>query len=96
MIIAGLKVSFLGMSAVAIFLLILIMLVKLSYKLLSSLSAMEFAEIEDSVQKRRKKSPLAHEDTELIAIITAAITAHRARAARLPITDEKRGADLGP
>ena len=96
MILAGLKLSFLGISTVIFFLLILIMFVKLSYRLLSSQSAMELAEIENALLKRQKKLNLAQEGSVLIAIITAAIAAHRTRAGRRLVRPEKCQVDHGP
>lgn len=79
MIAAGLKLTLLGMAVVGIFLVILIMLVQLSFKLLGSLSEDELIEIEAAGQKRFKKSAVTPESKFLAAAITAAIAAHRAR-----------------
>ena len=80
MIIAGLKLTFLGMGVVFLFLLLLILLVKVSYRFLAVLSAKELAEIEAAEIKRRNKAAFGTEDKVLVAIISAAIAAHRARA----------------
>lgn len=82
MIVAGLKLTLLGMGAVGIFLVVLILLVKLSFKLLGSLSANELIELETSERKKIKKSALAGENKVLTAVIAAAIAAHRARTIR--------------
>jgi len=79
MIVAGLKLTLLGMGAVGIFLIMLILLIKLSFKLFGSLSANELLEIESAERKRFKKSDVAGEGQILTAVITAAIAAHRAR-----------------
>lgn len=80
MILAGLKLTFLGMGVVAIFLLLLILLINISYKLLAGGSEREFAEMEATEQLRKRKKPtLATGDEVLVAIITAAIARHRAR-----------------
>lgn len=82
MIVAGLKLTLLGMGAVSIFLIILILLIKLSFKLFGSLSANELLEIESAERKRFKKSDVAGESKVLAAVITAAIAAHCARRLR--------------
>ena len=83
MIAAGLKLTLLGMGAVGIFLIILILLVQLSFKLLGSLSANELIEIEKPPgQKRFKKGAVKGESKVMAAVITAAIAAHRARTLR--------------
>ena len=82
MIAAGLKLTLLGMGAVGIFLIILILLVQLSFKLLGSLSADELIEIEAAGQKRPKKGAVKGESKVMAAVITAAIAAHRARTLR--------------
>jgi len=78
MIIAGLKLTLLGMAVVFFFLLLLILFVKISYRFLGSGSVREIAEIEAAELKKRRKSELAA-DKKLVAIISAAIAAHRAR-----------------
>jgi sodium pump decarboxylase gamma subunit len=79
MIIAGLKLTLLGMAVVFFFLLLLILFVKISYRYLGSGSVREIAEIEAAELKKRKRSELAAADEKLVAIISAAIAAHRAR-----------------
>jgi len=79
MIIAGLKMTLLGMAVVFFFLLLLILFVKISYRILGSGSVREIAEIEAAELKKRKRSDLAADDEKLVAIISAAIAAHRAR-----------------
>jgi sodium pump decarboxylase gamma subunit len=79
MIIAGLKLTLLGMAVVFFFLLLLILFVKISYRYLGSGSVREIAEIEAAELKKRKRSELAADDEKLVAIISAAIAAHRAR-----------------
>ena len=90
MIVAGLKLTLLGMGSVGIFLIILIMLIKLSYKLLGSFSADELLEMEAGGRRRFKKGT-AEQDKVLTAVITAAIAAHRARRPGMGIVaDEKK------
>ena len=79
MIIAGLKLTLLGMAVVFFFLLLLILFVKISFRVLGSGSVREIAEIEAAELKKRKRSDLAADDEKLVAIISAAIAAHRAR-----------------
>ena len=91
MIAAGLKLTLLGMGVVGVFLIILIMLVHLSFKLLGSLSANELIELESAGQKKFNKSVVRKESKVLAAAITAAIAAHRARTLGMGITtDEKK------
>ncbi|MFZ0131494.1 MAG: OadG family transporter subunit [Desulfobacterales bacterium] len=79
MIVAGLKLAFLGMAVVYFFLLLLILCIKISYKFFAAGSAREIAEIEAAELNKRKRSAFAKDDEKLIAIISAAIAAHRAR-----------------
>jgi sodium pump decarboxylase gamma subunit len=79
MIIAGIKLMFLGMAVVTFFLLLLILVVNISFKLLAAGSAKELAEMEAAELKKRKKIALATEGKVLVAIISAAVAAHRAR-----------------
>ena len=79
MILAGFKLTLLGMAVVFFFLLLLILFVKISYRFLGSVSVREIAEIEAAELKKRKRSDLAADDEKLVAIISAAIAAHRNR-----------------
>lgn len=79
MIIAGLKLTLLGMGVVTCFLLLLILVIHLSFKVLAAQSVREFAKLEASEHVRRKEAALAEGDPVLVAIISAAIAAHRAR-----------------
>ena len=79
MILAGLKLTFLGMAVVFSFLLLLILCIKISHQLFAAGSAREIAEIEAAELKKVKRSVLAADDEKLVAIISAAIAAHRAR-----------------
>ncbi|MEJ2474662.1 MAG: OadG family transporter subunit [Desulfobacterales bacterium] len=79
MILAGLKLTFLGMAVVFIFLLLLILCIKISYQFFAAGSAREIAEIEAAELKKMKRSALAVDDEKLVAIISATIAAHRAR-----------------
>lgn len=79
MIIAGLKLTLLGMIVVYCFLMLLVVCVKFSYWWLSSGSARELAEME-AAEVKKKKRPIASQNNDtLIAVISAAITAHRSR-----------------
>ena len=77
MIIAGLKLTLLGMAVVFSFLLLLILFVKLSYWFLSAGSAKELADAEAAELNKKRRSLMAKEDDVLVAIISAAIAAHR-------------------
>lgn len=79
MIVAGLKLTLLGMAVVFFFLLLLILCIKISYRFFAAGSAREIAEIEAAELYKRKRSALAADDEKLVAIISAAIAAHRAR-----------------
>ncbi|MFO7687307.1 MAG: OadG family protein [Desulfobacterales bacterium] len=79
MILAGLKLAFLGMAVVFCFLLLLILFIKISHRFLAVGSAREIAEIEAAELNRRRRSGPAADDQRLVVIISAAIAAHRAR-----------------
>ena len=79
MIVAGLKLTLLGMTVVFFFLLLLILFVKISFRFLSQGSARELAEME-AAELNKKRSFFKTEDAVLVAVISAAIAAHRARA----------------
>lgn len=80
MIIAGLKLALLGMTVVFFFLLLLVFCIKISYRLFSALNARELAEMEtDRLRNRRRPPAIKPENEVLVAVISAAIAAHRAR-----------------
>jgi sodium pump decarboxylase gamma subunit len=79
MIVAGLKLTLLGMTVVFFFLLLLVLSVKISFRFLSAGSARELAEMEAVELNKKKRSFFKTEDNVLVAIISAAIAAHRAR-----------------
>jgi len=79
MIIAGLKLTILGMGVVTFFLLLLILIMNISYKLLAGQTIKEMAEIEAADLRKRKRSVPAKEENVLVAVISAAISAHRSR-----------------
>ncbi|MBC8414654.1 OadG family protein [bacterium] len=79
MIITGLKLTILGMGVVISFLLLLILIVNISYKLLAGQTARELAAMDAVELKKRKKSHPAEQKNVLVAVITAAIAAHRNR-----------------
>ncbi|MCG6907905.1 MAG: OadG family protein [Desulfobacteraceae bacterium] len=84
MIIAGLKLALLGMAVVFFFLLLLVFCIKISFRLFSALNARELAEMETAkLRKRRRPPAIKPEDEVLVAVISAAIAAHRARS--LPV-----------
>jgi sodium pump decarboxylase gamma subunit len=80
MIVAGLKLTILGMTVVYFFLMLLILSIKISFRFLSARSARELAEMEAAELNKRKRSRFkTTEDEILVAIISAAVSAHRAR-----------------
>jgi sodium pump decarboxylase gamma subunit len=83
MIVAGLKLTLLGMTVVFLFLMALILLVKLSFRILSAGSARELAAMESAELNHKKRSFNAAGDPVLVAVISAAIAAHRARTRRV-------------
>ena len=82
MIIAGIKLTFLGMGVVILFLLLLILVINISRKFLAEGRAKDLTEMEAAELRKRKKTALAAEDKMLVAIISAAVAAHRARHAQ--------------
>ncbi len=79
MIIAGAKLTLLGMTVVFLFLIVLILSVKISFRFLSAGSARELAEIEAAALNKKMRSVAKTDDAVLVAVISAAITAHRSR-----------------
>ncbi len=80
MIVAGLKLTILGMTVVFFFLMLLILAIKISFWFLSEGSARELAEMETAELNRKKRSFVkGKEDGVLVAIISAAVSAHHAR-----------------
>ena len=79
MIIAGIKLSVLGMGIVLIFLFLIYCILMLSGKLLSSYSVAELVAEEEIWQKKHKKAVPLQEDKRLIAVIGAAVKAYRSR-----------------
>jgi sodium pump decarboxylase gamma subunit len=81
MIVAGLKLTILGMTVVYFFLTLLILSIKISYRFLSAGSARELAEMEAAeLNKKRRSLIKTTENKVLVAIISAAVSAHRTRA----------------
>lgn len=78
MIVEGIKLTLLGMPIVFAFLMLLIVVIKLSAWLLKDITAREAAEA-DLPARRRKRATPVEADQKLTGIITAAIAAHRAR-----------------
>jgi sodium pump decarboxylase gamma subunit len=74
MIIEGLKLTLLGMSVVTIFLLLLILIVNISFKVLAAHTSKELADTEAAELQRR--SVPVKEQNVIIAVISAAVTAH--------------------
>jgi sodium pump decarboxylase gamma subunit len=83
MILAGVKLTLLGMTVVFLFLTVLVLSVKLSFRFLSAGSARELAEIEAAALYRKRRSVESKDDAVLVAVISAAIAAHRSRQMRV-------------
>jgi sodium pump decarboxylase gamma subunit len=80
MIVAGLKLTILGMTVVFFFLMLLILSIKISFRFLSAGSARELAEMEAAELSKKKRSLIkTTENNVLVAIISAAVSAHHAR-----------------
>ena len=79
MILAGVKLTLLGMTVVFLFLTILVLSVKLSFRFLSAGSARELAEIEAAALNKKMRSVAKTDEAVMVAVISAAITAHRSR-----------------
>lgn len=77
MILAGVKLTLLGMTVVFLFLIVLVLAVKLSFHFLSAGSARELAEIEAAALKKKRRPVVKADDAVLVAVISAAIAAHR-------------------
>jgi sodium pump decarboxylase gamma subunit len=80
MIIAGLKLTLLGMSVVVLFLILLMLFIHISHRLLSTRINRELSRMEAAEQRVKRTSSIpAMGDKVLVAIITAAVAVHRAR-----------------
>lgn len=79
MIFAGVKLTLLGMTVVFFFLTVLVLTIKLSFRFLSAGSAKELAEIEAVALNKKRRSVVKINDAVLVAVISAAIAAHRSR-----------------
>lgn len=79
MIIDGLKLTMIGMGVVISFLLLLILVVNISFRLLAKQSAKELEEIESSALRKHRRHVPADEGNVLVAVIGAALAAHRSR-----------------
>jgi sodium pump decarboxylase gamma subunit len=83
MILAGVKLTLLGMTVVFLFLTVLVLSVKLCFRFLSAESARELAEIETAALRKKRRLVEKKDDAVLVAVISAAIAAHRSR--RMPV-----------
>lgn len=79
MIIAGIKLTLVGMGVVILFLLLLILVLNLSFRLLAKQSAKELEEIQAEDLRRHKRILPAEKEHILVAVISAALAAHRSR-----------------
>jgi sodium pump decarboxylase gamma subunit len=79
MILAGFKLTFIGMGIVFIFLTILVCMVKITGRLLARETKKELEKLNVTFRTKMKKQKkeIAHEEDEiLVAVISAAISAH--------------------
>ena len=80
MIFAGFKLTILGMTVVFFFLMLLILAIKISFRFLAAASANELAGMEAAEISKKKRSLFKTTEEEvLVAVISAAVSAHRAR-----------------
>ena len=77
MIIAGIKLAFLGMSVVFLFLLLLVASIAIACRLLSGGSNKELEQMNAVDTKRKRRSQQQMDTGRLIAIVSGAIAAHR-------------------
>ncbi|MEJ2638052.1 MAG: OadG family protein [Desulfosarcinaceae bacterium] len=83
MILAGIKLTLLGMTVVFLFLTVLVLSVKLSLRFLSAESARELAEIEAAALHRKRRPVEDKDEAVLVAVVSAAIATHRSREMRV-------------
>jgi len=79
MILVGFKLTFIGMGIVFIFLTILVSLVKITGRLLAkeTTKELEALRVVSRAKLKKQKKEIAHEEDEiLVAVISAAISAH--------------------
>lgn len=67
------------MGVVILFLLLLILVVNMSFRLLAKQSARELEEMQAADLQRHRRSVPAEKENVLIAVISAALAAHRRR-----------------
>jgi sodium pump decarboxylase gamma subunit len=79
MILIGMKLTILGMGVVTCFLLLLILIMNISYKLLAGQTAKELAKNKAADLGKRKTSVSGKGENVLAAVISAAVAAHRSR-----------------
>lgn len=75
MVVEGIKLAIAGMLIVFTFLILLVLVVQLSSRLLRSYTQRE--EREQALYKRKTDAGSPLKDNRLIAVITAAVSAHR-------------------
>ncbi len=79
MILAGIKLTLLGMGVVVLFLFLLILVVNISFRFLARQSEKEFEDMRLADLRRHRKFTPAEKENVLVAVISAAIAAHRRR-----------------
>jgi sodium pump decarboxylase gamma subunit len=81
MILVGIKLMFIGMAIVFIFLVLLVYTIKLSHRLLAGQTRKELEAlraVSGGKLKKRKEEIIREEDEILVAVISAAVAAHHA------------------
>ncbi len=78
MIIEGLKLTLLGMVVVFAFLVLLVLVVKLSTKILKPFTDREASAL-GALKSRKTWPSSARDDRKIMAVISAAVAAHRGR-----------------
>ncbi len=81
MILAGIKLTLVGMTVVFLFLLLIILTVNISFRMLAKYSAKELEALQATDLRRQRRFSLPGNDSHLIVVISAALAAHRRRSA---------------
>jgi sodium pump decarboxylase gamma subunit len=92
MILVGFKLTFIGMGIVFIFLTILVYLVKITGRLLAkeTTKELEALRVVSRAKLKKLKKEIAHEEDEiLVAVISAAISAHQTNVANHRLLKER-------
>ncbi len=77
MVIEGLKLTVLGMGMVFIFLVLLVTFIQISSSILASATELEIKALEDKLKQPASSKKSSNDQSNLVAIITAAINVYR-------------------